>query len=165
MTERIPRGVPIHNWVDRLVHEAQERGEFDNLPGAGKPLKGLDRPLHEDWWVHQKIAEDEVPGHVLLPPALQLRREVAALPDLVADLPDEASVRTRVREVNARVAEWIRAPKGPVFPVAPARADDVVAGWRAARDAKAPAAEPEPEPPPPSDAPQRKRRRRRWWPW
>ncbi|GLZ01820.1 hypothetical protein Acsp02_90710 [Actinoplanes sp. NBRC 103695] len=35
--------------VDRQLREAQERGEFDNLPGAGKPLRGAgsewSRPL------------------------------------------------------------------------------------------------------------------------
>ena len=30
--------------VERLIREAQERGEFDNLPGAGKPIEGLDKP-------------------------------------------------------------------------------------------------------------------------
>lgn len=31
----------VWNWgshVDRMIHEAQQRGDFDNLPGAGKPL-------------------------------------------------------------------------------------------------------------------------------
>ena len=34
--------------IDRLIREATERGEFDNLPGAGKPLNlgGADDP---DW--------------------------------------------------------------------------------------------------------------------
>ncbi|HLS24532.1 MAG TPA: DUF1992 domain-containing protein [Beutenbergiaceae bacterium] len=143
MVERIPGGVPIHSWVDRLIREAEERGEFDNLPGTGKPLPGIDKPLEEDWWVKQKIRAEEVPPDVLLPPALQLRREIAGLPDAVRDLPDEESVRARVSEVNQRVAEWIRAPSGPVIPVAPAPVEEIVAGWRAARA----------QPPTPSAAP------------
>src|SRR5699024_6269776 len=47
MVERIPRGVPIHSWLDRLIHEAEERGEFEDLPGFGKPLPGLDKPVDE----------------------------------------------------------------------------------------------------------------------
>ncbi len=34
----------MENWespVERAIREAQERGEFDNLPGAGKPLRNL----------------------------------------------------------------------------------------------------------------------------
>mgnify|MGYP001279727220 CR=1 FL=1 len=133
MVERIPGGVPIHSWVDRLIREAEERGEFDNLRGAGKPLPGIDKPWDEDWWIKQKIREEEVPPDVLLPPALQLRREVAALPETVRDLPDEETVRAWVSEVNERVAQWIRAPSGPVLPVAPAPVEKIVAQWRAER--------------------------------
>lgn len=32
-------------WVDHLIVEAQERGEFDNLPGHGKPLQLEDAPF------------------------------------------------------------------------------------------------------------------------
>ena len=46
----------MENWespVERAIREAQERGEFDNLPGAGKPLRNLGSPDVEDpdWWV------------------------------------------------------------------------------------------------------------------
>jgi len=30
-----------NTWVDLQIRQAQERGEFDNLPGAGKPIEGL----------------------------------------------------------------------------------------------------------------------------
>jgi len=33
------------HWVDSIIVGAQERGEFDNLPGAGKPLKLDDSPF------------------------------------------------------------------------------------------------------------------------
>ena len=38
MSERKPRGVSFESWVERQVREARERGAFDDLPGAGKPL-------------------------------------------------------------------------------------------------------------------------------
>jgi hypothetical protein len=38
--------------VEKQIREAQERGEFDNLPGAGKPLRGIDADRDDpDWWV------------------------------------------------------------------------------------------------------------------
>ncbi len=167
MTQRKPHDVPFETWVDRLIREAQERGEFDNLPGAGKPLPGIDRPLTEDWWVHQKIREEELPSDALLPPALQLRKELAALPEDVRDLRDEAEVRARVREVNERVAAWIRNPSGPVLPVAPANMEAVVAEWRAAQPGPPPTHPPEstPTPPDPPEPTRVRRRRRWWWPW
>jgi hypothetical protein len=39
----------MKNWesaVDRQIREAQERGDFDNLPGTGKPL-------HVESWDHE----------------------------------------------------------------------------------------------------------------
>ena len=122
MTERKPPDVPVHSWVDRLVREAEERGEFADLPGLGKPLPGIDKPLDEDWWVRQKLRDEELPTDVLLPPALQLRRERAALPETVRHLRDEAAVRAAVRELNARVAAYIRLPTGTVLLVAPSDA-------------------------------------------
>ena len=133
MTERKPADLPVGNWVDQLIRAAQERGEFDDLPGAGKPLPGIDAPLDEDWWVRQKIRSEDLPADALLPPALLLRKEVAELPDVVRDLPTEDAVRQAVRDVNLRVAAWIRTPTGPVIPVAPADPERVVAAWRAAR--------------------------------
>ncbi|MEV4218944.1 DUF1992 domain-containing protein [Nonomuraea sp. NPDC049725] len=51
MTERKPGGMQFESWVDRQIREAQERGEFDDLPGAGKPLPGADKPYDEHWWI------------------------------------------------------------------------------------------------------------------
>lgn len=166
MTGRKPADVPFHSWVDRLVREAEERGEFADLPGLGKPLPGIDQPLDEDWWVRQKVRSEDLPSDAFLPPALQLRKEVAALPETVRHLPDEDAVRAAVRDVNARVAAYIRLPTGPVLPVAPADPDAVVAGWRAARGGPAEGASDGTGPQTASDAgraPGTSRRRRRWW--
>ena len=51
MTERKPPGVGFETWVERQIREATERGEFDNLPGAGKPVADLDKPHDELWWI------------------------------------------------------------------------------------------------------------------
>ena len=63
-------------FIDAQIREAQERGEFDNLPGKGKPLKGIDGPQDDLWWVRQLMAREELS---YLPPALALRLEVERL--------------------------------------------------------------------------------------
>ena len=45
------------SWIDRQIREAMERGEFDDLPGAGRPLHLDDDP---DWWVKAKIARENL---------------------------------------------------------------------------------------------------------
>src|ERR671931_357603 len=37
---RLRRPRADESAVEKQIREAQERGEFDNLPGAGKPLSG-----------------------------------------------------------------------------------------------------------------------------
>ncbi|WP_454084846.1 DnaJ family domain-containing protein [Georgenia sp. Marseille-Q6866] len=160
MTERRPHDVPVETWVDRLVRDAAARGAFDNLPGAGKPLPGIDEPLHEDWWIRQKLRSEDLPLDGLLPPALLLRKELAALPETVRPLRDEAAVRDTVRALNRRVADYIRCPSEPVLPVAPADADAVVAQWRAGRGGDTQTGGTRPAE---RAAPGRPARRRRWW--
>lgn len=52
----VPR---YESFQDRLVREAIERGEFDGLAGAGKPLK-LSRPNDPDWWIKDKIERERI---------------------------------------------------------------------------------------------------------
>jgi hypothetical protein len=121
--------------VERQIRLAQERGDFDDLPGKGKPLPGLDGPDDENWWVKGYLRREGLSAEPLLPTPLQLRQEVERLPDTVAVLPDERSVREVARELNRRIARWLRAPVGPAVPVGPVDVDAVVARWRTDRAA------------------------------
>ena len=44
MTERKPPEITFASWIDQQINEAAERGAFDNLPGAGKPLPVGEKP-------------------------------------------------------------------------------------------------------------------------
>ena len=158
---RIRSRARVESLVERQIRLAQERGEFDDLPGKGKPLPGLDGPDDENWWLKGYLRREGLSTEPLLPTPLQLRREIERLPDTVAGLPDERAVRGLVRELNRRIAEWLRAPVGPAVPVAPVDVDAVVARWlldRAAlRDRRAAERRA-------ADAAARTDRpRRRWW--
>jgi hypothetical protein len=55
------RKVPIDDWgshVDRMIREAQQRGEFDNLPGAGKPLPLEDNVYAGEWQSAYRIVKN-----------------------------------------------------------------------------------------------------------
>ncbi len=120
--------------VERRIRLAQERGDFDDLPGRGKPLR-LDGPDDETWWVRGYLRREGLSAEPLLPTPLQLRREVERLPATVADLASEQAVRDAARALNVRIASWLRAPVGPAVPVTPVDVDAVVARWRADRAA------------------------------
>ncbi|MGW5515127.1 DnaJ family domain-containing protein [Nocardia africana] len=133
MTERKPAGMGFESWIDKQIREATERGEFDNLAGTGKPLPGMGEPYDENWWLNNYLRREGVGGEALLPTSLVLRRDLERLPERVAEMDSEAEVRAYVSDLNARVVEWIRLPHGPHVRLAPARADEVVARWRADR--------------------------------
>jgi hypothetical protein len=45
-TQREPQSLEAwESWVDKLIVDAQERGDFDDLPGHGKPLRIEDAPF------------------------------------------------------------------------------------------------------------------------
>lgn len=107
--------------VEKQIREAAERGEFDNLPGAGKPLPDAGQPYHENWWVRGLLRREAVPD------GPSLRAEVEALPARVARLKLESSVRDIVKDLNRRIREHAAGDVDPLD------ADAVVATWRAAR--------------------------------
>ena len=45
MTERKPAGKSWETWIEGLIQNAREAGDFDNLEGAGKPIPGLTGPM------------------------------------------------------------------------------------------------------------------------
>ncbi|NMO92623.1 DUF1992 domain-containing protein [Actinomycetospora sp. TBRC 11914] len=141
--------------VDEQIRTAIESGQFDDLPGAGKPLR---LPAHgdENWWIRSKLRSEGVPTDALLPPSLRLRKEIEGLDAAVRELRTEAEVRAVVAELDRRVVDFLRVPSGPRVPVRRPSADAVVARWRAAREEALAAAPPRPEPPAPAG-------RRPWW--
>jgi hypothetical protein len=131
MTERKPTGVGFESWVEMQIREAVDRGDFDNLPGAGKPLPGLSGPHDEQWWLKSYLRREGLSTEALLPPPLQLRKEIQRLPDAVRDLPSEQEVRDIVEKLNQRIMDWLRSGSGPQVQVGPVDVESVVEQWRA----------------------------------
>lgn len=132
MTERKPPGVSWESWIDRQIREAMERGEFDGLPGSGKPIADLDRPRDEMWWVKEKLRRE---GVSWLPPALAVRKERDEVLDRVDAAPTEDEVRRIVAEFNQRVVKLnSRLTSGPPSTVAALDVEAVVARWRRRQD-------------------------------
>ncbi len=125
--------MPVEHWVDRQIRQAMERGELDNLPGAGKPLPNRQGGVLE--WVVQKLREENHDTSALLPPSLAIPREVEELPQRLAKVPTEPKVREIVEDINKRILEVHRAPQvGPPLRMGPLDVDEVVREWHAARE-------------------------------
>ena len=132
----------MENWespVEKAIREAQERGEFDNLPGAGKPLRSLGNPEVEDpdWWVKSLVERENLDLSGAMSPSMALRKEAAGFPESLLDLRTEESVRAVLADYNHRVREdRLRPGVGPRSPVW-ARivdVDELVERWRVLRE-------------------------------
>lgn len=129
MTRKKPPGMSQETWIDKLIREAEQRGEFDNLPGAGKPIPGLDKAYDELWWVKQLLAREKLS---LTPATLALRKEVEETLRRIGRAESEETVRRLVEDINARIAEVNRkVTSGPPSNLAPLDPDAVVRRWRA----------------------------------
>ena len=153
MTERKPPGMSFETWVESQIVQSMARGEFDDLPGAGKPLhiRSGDDAMVE--WVVAKAKQENIDLFGMLPPGLALRREREDLLRRASDLPSEDAVRALANDYDARVQAFWRRPQESRWSPVPGLADveALVAEWRRAHPAPAPV--PSAPPPPP---------RRRW---
>jgi hypothetical protein len=109
--------------VDRAIREATERGAFDNLPGAGKPLP-LRNTGDADWWLKELVVREGISGGDIVSPTVALRREADGFPVSLLDLPSEDAVRRVLTDFNDRVAaDWRRPGVGKGSPVVARRVD------------------------------------------
>lgn len=145
------------SWIDRQITAAEARGEFDDLPGAGKPLPHLGNVDDPDWWIKRLIERENLEMSAALPPQLALRKQAHDLPARVVRERSEQAVRDLVDDFNTRVRDCWRQPlEGPPVVVRTIDPEVLVAHWRAhrSRRPRAPAARPdlaaEVDPGPPS---------------
>ena len=123
----------FETWVERQIREATERGEFDNLPGEGQPIPGLNGRDDDAWWVKGFLEREKLP--MPLPPSLALRREAAALRETLADVRNEETVRAIVADLNHRIVDSHRRRlDGPPVIIKLVDVEQAVAEWQADRD-------------------------------
>ncbi|MGW3958356.1 DnaJ family domain-containing protein [Amycolatopsis sp. NPDC005003] len=136
MTARKPPKVSFRWWVDRKIEEARARGDFDDLPGTGKPLP---KPTGNDAatdWVLREVKRGGHDTKALLPPALALKREVQDLPERLAGERTERQVRDVVEDLNTRIRQaYLNHHTGPPLTVALVDVEEAVEDWRRSRAA------------------------------
>jgi hypothetical protein len=83
--------------AEQRLLEAQQRGEFNNLPGAGEPLQ-LEDDAHipEDLKMAYKVLKN---AHCL-PPALELKKKIHQMEDLLTTMPDTEERYRKMKKLN-----------------------------------------------------------------
>lgn len=113
-----PKGQDWESWIEQLIREARERGDFDNLPGKGKPLDLTPNPYAQDQEMAFKILKDSgcAPEWIELDKAIRGRLDKAR------------RALARAREVYEQRLGELGQPAG----LAEAKNERAVEGWRRA---------------------------------
>ena len=131
MTKRLPPGTSFESWIDQQVRAAREAGEFDDLPGAGKPLADLDEVYDPAWWLKQWLRRENVS---VLPRALELRASVEKALAAVIELRSEDEVRARLEALNAEIRRVnATTTSGPATGVSPLDVEEILRDYRRRR--------------------------------
>ncbi|GAA3574923.1 DUF1992 domain-containing protein [Amycolatopsis ultiminotia] len=134
MSNRKPPGASFGSWVERQIAAAESRGDFADLPGAGKPLPPpTGRDAATDWAI-RRAREGDLDPSAFLPASLALPREIQDLPAKLAKVRTEQKVREIVEDLNERIREAHRRPQdGPPLRAMPLDVEETVESWRAGR--------------------------------
>lgn len=83
--------------AEKKIREAMDNGEFDDLPGKGKPLQlEDDRHIPQDIRLAHKILKNAN----CLPPELELRKEIFSLEELLDGVKDEKEKYLQIKKLN-----------------------------------------------------------------
>lgn len=126
--QKKPPKISWETWVERKIRESMERGDFDNLPGAGQPIPDLARPYDELWWLRKKLRDEKLS---IDPPIMVLRKELDETLKRIGAARSEAEVRRLVEAINERIV-YVNSHTffGPASDLAPLNVERIVAEWR-----------------------------------
>ena len=87
----------LERIVEERIQVSQKKGDFDNLPGAGKPLE-----FEDDSHVPEEL---RLPFKILknadcLPPEIEIKKEIERTEDLLAGMSDTAERYRTMRRLN-----------------------------------------------------------------
>ena len=91
----------MFSGFDKLVEEriknAQKKGDFNNLPGSGKPLD-----LDEDSCVAEdlRLAYKILKNADFVPPEIKIKNEIKKTEDLLVDMKDEKEKYRTLKKLN-----------------------------------------------------------------
>ncbi|MBW1771481.1 MAG: DUF1992 domain-containing protein [Deltaproteobacteria bacterium] len=99
--------------IEQRIKEANERGEFDDLPGQGEPLDLVDDSnVPEDLRLAYKILKNAD----CLPPELEAKKEIRQMEDLLDNIPDEKEKYKLMKKINYQIMKLnVSGNKSPLF--------------------------------------------------
>ena len=101
----------LERLAEERIRDAIQRGEFDNLPGRGKPLNlEDDRHIPDDLRLAYKVLRNAG----CLPPELELKKEIRKAEELLSSMADEGERYRQLQKVTFLVMKLNEMRKGSV---------------------------------------------------
>ena len=99
--------------IEQRIKEADEKGEFEDLPGQGEPLNLIDDSnVPEDLRLAYKILRNAD----CLPPELEAKKEIRQMEDLLDNIPDEKEKYKLIKKINYQIMKLnVAGKKSPLF--------------------------------------------------
>lgn len=99
---RVPMIFGFQKIVEKKIKEAMDKGEFDDLPGRGKPIAFEDDSnIPEDLRLTFKVLKNAD----YLPPELQLKKEIRQMEDMLEGIPDEKEKYRQIKKINYKIMQ------------------------------------------------------------
>jgi hypothetical protein len=95
--------VAFERIVEAMIREAMERGEFDNLPGKGKPI---DLTEYFETPEEVRVANSILKGAGMTSREVDLLKEIAELKQLLAAVLDERKKQEIARQIRQKQVEF-----------------------------------------------------------
>jgi hypothetical protein len=89
--------------VEALIKQAQERGEFDNLPGKDKPI---DLTTYFETPEEIRLAQSVLKNAGMTSPEVQLLKEIAELRQVQDAVMDEAKKKEVRKRIEQKLMEF-----------------------------------------------------------
>ncbi len=89
--------------VEAIIKEAQERGEFDDLPGKGKPI---DLTAYFDTPEEVRLAHSVLKNAGMTPREVDLLKEIAELKQILAAVLDEKKRQEIAKQIQQKQVEF-----------------------------------------------------------
>ena len=127
-----PAGQSWDSYTDAQWRIAGEHGAFDNLPGAGNPIPGLDQNYDENWWLKELLKRENLSA---LPQAITFKAELVELIERLWRVPSEVQLREEIAKINPLIAKLnATVYDGPPLNIGSMNVEETVQRWRVKRE-------------------------------
>ncbi len=89
----------LQKIAEQKIKSAIDDGKFENVDGFGKPLQ-FDTAYDPNWWIKNKCKLEKLS---VLPPALELKKQVSIRMQKILSLNDEQEVRAELEKLNTYI--------------------------------------------------------------